>query len=524
MFKTCLSGGEKRIVLPFIFGHIMRVLVRKAHLCLLLAIISCAQTSENKTLAPDKSAMMALEAALMELDADSAMRYGNLAISVKNVRTGQALLEQNTRKAMVIASNMKLVTTLTALEILGESFRFKTELQHDGALQADGTLIGNLYIRGGGDPTLGSDRTEGSLEMDKLLDLWTAKIKAAGIRRISGNVIADDGVFNANVLPNGWTWGDIGNYYGAAAFGLNINDNAYKVFMEPGTAIGSPTRLLRTEPIMRDVIFTNEVTTGPTGSGDQSYIYGVPYTYQRAMQGTIPLGSKPFVVRGSLPDPPLFAAQQLRETLQKNGIAVTGSATSVRLVRNQNKPKSAARTTFYTHLSPPLREIVKQTNLRSMNLYAEAMLKMIGISQAKVSTTAQSAEVVADFWERKGLEMAGFFMRDGSGLSRSNAMTVNSMANLLTFAAKRDYFGDFYRSFPVAGISGTMKSMGVGTAAEGNLRAKTGTLDRMSSYSGYFKTQSGELMAFAFIINDYSGKEKDFRKKAEKVLVLLPKL
>lgn len=502
----------------------MLIFVRKVHFCLLLAIISCAQTSENKALVPDNSAMAALEAALMELDADSAMRYGNLAVSIRNVKTGQALLEHNTRKAMVIASNMKLVTTLTALEILGESFRFKTGLQHDGALQADGTLNGNIYIKGGGDPTLGSDRTEGSLDTDKLLELWTAKIRAAGIRRITGNVIADDGVFNANVIPNGWTWGDIGNYYGAAAFGLNINDNAYKVYLQPGSSLGGSTRLLRTEPVMRDVVFANEVTTGPVGSGDQSYIYGAPYTYQRTMQGTIPLGSKPFVVRGSLPDPPLFTAQQLRETLQKNGVVVGGSATCVRLLRSQNKPGSTARITFYTHLSPLLREIVKQTNLRSMNLYAEAMLKMVGISQANVSTTAQSAEAVAGFWERKGLEMAGFFMRDGSGLSRSNAMTVNSMTNLLAFAAKRAYFDGFYQSFPVAGVSGTMKGMGSGTAAKGNLRAKTGTLDRMSSYSGYFKTQTGELMAFAFIINDYSGREKNFRPKAEKILVLLPKL
>lgn len=155
-------------------GNAMRLFARKFHFCLFLSVISCAQTSENKELVPATSAMAALETALMELDADSAMRYGSLALCIRNVKTGQTLLAHNPRRAMVIASNMKLVTTLTALEILGQDFRFKTELQHDGELRADGTLTGNLYIKGGGDPTLGSDRTEGSPDTGKLMDLWTA--------------------------------------------------------------------------------------------------------------------------------------------------------------------------------------------------------------------------------------------------------------------------------------------------------------------------------------------------------------
>ncbi len=516
----------------FIFkshSYLMPAFLRKIHLVLLLAIISCAQTSEtaqSEAGMPDKTSLDELKAAIMELDADSAMRYGHLGISVRSVRTGEVLLEQNARKAMVIASNLKLVTTLTALEMLGQDFRFQTTLEHDGTLQADGTLAGNLYIRGGGDPTLGSDRVMGSLDLDALMALWTQKIQAAGIRRIKGSVVAEDDIFNENVIPNGWTWGDIGNYYGAAAFGLNINDNLYKVYLETGKKVDDPTRLIRTDPVMRDILFVNEVTTGPLGSGDQSYIYGAPYTYHRVMQGTVPLGKSSFVVRGSLPDPPLFVAQQLREALQKKAITLSESATSSRIRRQQKgKPITVpTRKVIYTHASPVLSEIVKQTNLRSMNLYAEAMLKMMGVKQLNKSTTWESTDAVKDFWTQKGLDMTGFFMRDGSGLSRSNALPPDFLSNILVFATKQPYFNDFYNSLPVAGVSGTMKSIGEKTTAAGNLRAKTGTLDRMSSYSGYFKTQSGELMAFTLIANDYAGKEKEFRKKAEKVLVKLTTL
>ncbi len=507
----------------------MHPFFKKTYFCFLLAIISCAQTSENsrtRIAILGKNPLDELKAAIMELDADSAMRYGHLAVSVRSVRTGAVLLEQNARKAMVIASNMKLVTTLTALEMLGEEFKFQTTLEYDGTLQADGTLAGNLYIRGGGDPTLGSDRVTGSLELDALMALWAQKVQQAGIRRIKGNVVADDEIFNENVTPNGWTWGDIGNYYGAAAFGLNVNDNLYKIYLTTGNKIGDPTRLLRTEPVMKDIIFVNEVTSGPAGSGDQSYIYGSPYTYHRVMQGTVPLGRSAFLVRGSLPDPPLFTAQQLRDALQRKGVTISESATSTRLLKQQKRNTSVTptRKAVYTHFSPALSAIVEQTNLRSMNLYAESMLKMMGVNRLNKSTTWESTDAVKDFWTQKGMDLNGFFMRDGSGLSRSNALPPDFLTNLLVFATKQPYFTPFYRSLPVAGISGTMKSLGEGTAAAGNLRAKTGTLDRMSSYSGYFKTQSGELMAFTFVANDYAGKEKDFRRKAEKILIQLPNL
>lgn len=503
----------------------MQTLFPRVYFCLFLAIISCAQTTENTSPTLNNSALETLKAAIMDLDSDSVMRQGHLAVSIKSIRTGQVILEQNAKKAMVIASNLKLVTTLSALEMLGEDFRFKTDLQYDGILE-NGVLNGNLYIRGGGDPTLGSDRVKNSLDLDALMALWVQKIQAAGIRRIKGDIIGDDGIFNENVIPNGWTWGDIGNYYGASAFGLNINDNMYKIYLETGKQVGEATRIVRTDPVMKDIIFVNEVTTGPSGSGDQSYIYGVPYTYHRNIQGTVPVSRNPFVIRGSLPDPPLFTAQNLRDALVRKGVSLDGAATSTRILIHQKQyhPPTPTRKPIYTHFSPPLSAIVEQTNLRSMNLYAEAMLKMIGVKELNKSTTWESTDAVKNLWAKKGMNITGFFMRDGSGLSRSNALLPDFLTNLLIFATKQPYFSSFYKSLPVAGISGTMKGIGEGTVAAGNIRAKTGTLDRMTSYSGYFKTKSGELMAFTFIANDYAGKEKDFRRKAEKILVLLPTL
>jgi D-alanyl-D-alanine carboxypeptidase/D-alanyl-D-alanine-endopeptidase (penicillin-binding protein 4) len=408
--------------------------------------------------------------------------------------------------------------------VLGEDYQFKTELQYDGQLKPDGTLDGNLYIRGGGDPTLGAGRTTGSLALGELMGLWVAKVKAAGIKRVNGMVVGDADVFDENVIPSGWTWSDIGNYYGSPAFGLNVNDNLYRLSFRPGARAGEPAKVLRTDPAMHGMEFTNEVTTGAPGSGDNAYIYGVPYTDMRIVQGTVPAGVKEFTIKGAMTDPPLTCAELFHDRLQAGGVPIDKLPTTTRLLRQRKALSTAGRTAFYTHLSPALKEIVYQTNLQSMNLYAEAMLKMMGVEAFKDGTTVSGTMAVENFWRGKGVDLGGFFMRDGSGLSRSNALTAATLTTMLQYAANQPFFTSYYASFPVAGVSGTMSNVGRGTAAEGNVRAKTGTIERVTSYSGYFRTRSGELMTFAIIANDYNGESKAIRRKIEKIMGMMVKL
>ena len=167
---------------------------------------------------------------------------------------------------------------------------------------------------------------------------------------------------------------------------------------------------------------------------------------------------------------------------------------------------------------------MNQTNLQSMNLYAEAMLKMMGVETFKDGTTVSGTMAVEGFWRQKGVDLGGFFMRDGSGLSRSNALTATTLTSILQYAAGQPFFNAYYASFPVAGVSGTMTNVGRGTAAEGNVRAKTGTIERVTSYSGYFKTRSGQLMTFAIIANDYDGESRAIRRKIEKIMGMMVKL
>ncbi len=501
-----------------------RRLVRNGLFALFL-VCACAQTSETKVDPPAAPTSLAgLRAEVARVGEDSILKYGSWAVRILNVKSGEVLVDHNSRRSMVIASNLKTVTTATAMAMLGENYQFRTDLQYDGQLRPDGTLTGNLYIRGGGDPALGASRTRGAMPVNELTSLWVAKVKAAGIKRISGMVVADSDIFNDNVIPGGWNWSDIGNYYGSPAFGLNINDNQYRLFFRPGAKAGEPARILRSDPRMDAMDFVNEVFTGAPGSGDNAYIYGVPYTDLRYVQGTVPAGVAEFSIKGAMTDPPLTCAQMLYDKLQSGGVPVEKLPSTTRLLRQRKALPAAQRTDIYTHLSPPLKEIVYQTNLQSMNLYAEAMLKILGVEKFKDGTTVSGTMAVEEFWRQQGINMGGFFMRDGSGLSRSNSLTAITLTGILQYAANQPFFPAYYASFPVAGVSGTMTSVGRGTAAEGNVRAKTGTIERVTSYSGYFRARGGELMTFAIIANDYDGESKAIRWKIEKIMGMMAKL
>jgi D-alanyl-D-alanine carboxypeptidase/D-alanyl-D-alanine-endopeptidase (penicillin-binding protein 4) len=494
-------------------------------------IYACTQASETEekilvTETKPKPASTAkdIESALTNLSNDPSIKHGQLALSIKSTQSGQRVLDYNTDKSLVIASNMKVVTTATGLATLGEDFTFKTELQHDGTLEANGTLRGNIYITGGGDPTLGSSRVTGSLAINELMDLWANKLSEYGIRQVSGAIIADDELYNANAIPSGWTWADAGNYYGAPAFSLNFHDNLYYLHFKPGAKVGSAASILRTVPALKDIQFVNEVTTGAAGSGDNAYIYGAPYTGLRYVQGSIPAGVSEFVIKGALPDPATLCAGLLQQKLSQKGIKTGSPATTVRLMRMQKKNVISNRKPVYTHMSPPLAAIVKETNMESINLYAEAILKQLAISKYGDGTTYSGTEAVMSFWQQNGVDINGFFMRDGSGLSRNNGIRAAALTDILNQCAKAPYFQALYASLPVAGVSGTMKNTGRGTAAAQNVRAKTGSLERVMSFSGYFTTRSGEIMSFALIANDYAGNNGPMRKKLENLMVLMANL
>ena len=431
--------------------------------------------------------------------------------------TGKILAEFESEKSLTPASTMKAITTATAIAVLGCDYTFDTKLEYDGTLDTNGTLKGNLYITGGGDPTLGSDRIEHNLTYNELFEEWSRIIQSKGIKKIEGAIIADAQIFDDNVLPGDYVWNDIGNYYGAGCFGLNINENLYYLHFRTPSRSGMPTTIKRIEPEVPGLDITNKVITG--GSGDNSYIYGAPFTNERVIQGTIPAGRSDFEVKGSMPDPAYFCAFTLNKILESEGVDVCKVPETMRLLKKKDAYPDKPRTLLHKTSSPTLDTIAHWTNHKSVNLYAEALLKAVALKESSKGATYEGTLAVESYWKKKGIDLSGFFMQDGSGLSRSNAVTTKQLASILRTMTYHNNFQAFYTSLPVAGRSGTLKWVGRGTPAEGKVRAKSGYMGRVRGYTGYAETKSGQLLTFAVLSNNYTCTTSEMTGKIARLMV-----
>jgi D-alanyl-D-alanine carboxypeptidase/D-alanyl-D-alanine-endopeptidase (penicillin-binding protein 4) len=446
----------------------------------------------------------AVEQAVDAFVNDPALRNAGIGFCMKEVNSGMPVYQYNSQQSLVPASTLKIVTTYASLKMLGEDYRFKTRLAYVGKIDSIGTLRGNILVIGGGDPTLGSGRIPGT-GANELMKNWVDAIQKVGIKNVDGWIETDATRFDADELSRNWLVEDIGNYYGSTACALSFNENLYKIILKPGKGIGDPVELLSTEPKVA-IDFKNQLKTAAAGSGDNAYVvldnFGIHY-----LQGTIPLGSERFTIKGAYYNPPLLCFNALQAALGGEG----GGAA--------NYPRSDSVFLWETK-SPSLGEIVKYTNLNSINLYAENLLRELGYTDAKGSpgTTENGVKAVVRILKEQGVNATGLFMVDGCGLSRSNGVSADFLVDVL----QKGYFSKaFYESLPVAGRDNAMKSMGNGTAIDGNMRAKTGHMERVRSYAGYVKGKDGKMYSFALIVNNYNCSSTEIKQKIEKVLVAL---
>lgn len=409
---------------------------------------------------------------------------------------------------LIPASTMKAITTATAVAVLGPEYKFKTELQLAGVLGEDGTLTGDVVVRGGGDPTLAESGISNTFAK------WKAALTEKGVKKIEGSVVGDQSIFDTRRVADSWQWNDFGNYYGAGACGLTFHQNQFFCRFDPGS-VGAEAKFIGTDPKLPGVEFINEMKTGTSSSGDQGYIYGAPYGKIFYLRGSVPAGGT-FTIKGALPDPAFFCARAFTKYLDDNGIEVTGEPTTDRLMKIAGESLSA-REVVHEIESSSLEDILVLTNHKSNNLRAECIHRMIGVEKENDGSIDAACDAVTGYWESKGIDMTGSYVADGSGLSRSNIVTPRQMALILYHAAKDENFEAFRKSLPVAGQSGTLRSIGRGSAADGRIRAKSGTIGRVKCYSGYADARSGKKYAFAIFINNYSGSSTTVKSQIVRV-------
>lgn len=440
--------------------------------------------------------------AYKKLAADPQLTFGTSSLTVLNAETGEVIFSENGNTGLASASTLKTITAATAYHILGKEFTWETTLGFTGAVNPDGVLNGDLIIKGSGDPSLGSDRFD-QAKSETLLKRWVGAVNKAGIRKVNGRIIADDRLFGTQTMPGGWTWQDMGNYYGAGPSALTWRENQFDLVFKPG-AVGDPAVLVRTEPDMGYLKIVNEVKTGRAGTGDNVYAYSAPYSNIVYLRGTYAIDLKK-AISASVPDPAADLAINFNARLKASGIAVASVVTARELVADKTSIKTAEQI-LDNYTSPSLEKIVYWFNQKSINLYGEHLIKSIALKLGKDATTPDGVDVVKDFWNKKiGIDKNAMNIYDGSGLSPANRITTMSMAQILQSVKKEPWFSNYYESFPVFN----------------NMRMKSGSISDVIAYAGYQTSSSGTPLVFSIMINNYSGSSSSARQKLFQVLDVL---
>ena len=280
-----------------------------------LLVLLCADPSMGYT-------QEELSSALDEIINDTDFRHAGIGISIIDTETGKQIAAHQPQRSLIPASTLKVLTTATALAVLGPDYQFKTEILRTGRVDSDGTLNGHLIIRGFGDPTLGSDQMSGVAGLDEIMERFRLAIQREGIRKINGYILTDASFFDAAINAESWPWNDLGNYYASGAWGLNIHENLYYLKFRQKPELGSTPSVALIQPRVPGLQFRNHLRSAGKGTGDNAYIFGAPYTFLRYIRGTIPIGTQLFTIKGSIPNPPLFAAQYFLQKLEEIGIQI----------------------------------------------------------------------------------------------------------------------------------------------------------------------------------------------------------
>ena len=449
------------------------------------------------------------------------MRGASFSLVVKDVQEGRKVYSYDTDRLQSPASVLKTVATATALEILGEDYRYPTTLEYDGILE-NGTLEGNLYIKGSGDPSLGSSHFAPG--QNKFLSTWIAALQKAGIKHITGSVISDESIFDTEGVSIKWLREDMGNYYAPGSYGISIFDNMYKLSLQTGAA-GTRPVLKGTEPDIPFIRFKNYLKAAPVSS-DSAYIIGAPLDDVRYLYGVLPANREAYVLKGDIPDPALYLARYLTDQLQQKGIRVDGSPSCYRIEVEENRWKKGERKEIVTTYSPTLREIASVCNHVSHNLYADALVKTVGLQykprrNEMISSFGRGVQVVKEYWEKKGLDVFPLRMNDGSGLAPADKVSAGFMGELLVYMATESAVSDaFIASLPQAGIEGSVRNFLKGSKLQGKAHLKSGGITGVRSYAGYI-TKDGKTYAVAVFSNNYSCPMSRMTRALEKLLLQL---
>jgi D-alanyl-D-alanine carboxypeptidase/D-alanyl-D-alanine-endopeptidase (penicillin-binding protein 4) len=474
-----------------------------------------------------------LQTRIEEIAHQPALEPGFFAVKIVSLDTGSVIFEQNANKFVRPASNMKLYTVAAALDRLTPDYHFMTSVYAKEKVD-DGKIKGDLVIYGRGDPSFAARFNNG--DYFKGINDLADRVLAAGVKRVKGDLVGDESYFNGAPLGSGWEWEDLQWSYGAQVSALTVNDNAIDLTAKPGERVGAPV-VISTGPPATFMTISNRATTSARGSKSDLQIYRGLGANALEISGSLPLGDNGFSGSVAIPDPALAFVSMLRDALIKRGVKIDGRTRTVDarsgtstvpnpLVVTAQPPNGLPQPLPFeiaSMQSPPFNLIAAHTLKPSQNLYTELILRTLGTPRISPTQTNEEAGliIVRNFLRQAGVPESDLALNDGSGLSRNDMITANATVQLLTFMSRHRYFAQFRDALPIAGVDGTLRTRMRGTPAEGNLRAKTGSLSSVASLSGYVTTAAGEHLAFSMMLNNYPDAGALRRDSIDAIAILL---
>lgn len=445
---------------------------------------------------------------------DSLFSHAHWGVLIESLQTGKMIYERNSERMFMPASNEKIPTAAVALTTLGSDFNFETVVGYSGIIQ-DSVLNGDLIIIGDGDPTI-SDRIYET--PTTIFEQWADSLVSLGIKSINGNIIGDDNKFDDEHIGYGWPLDGLDYWYSAEIGALQLNENYVDLQIVP------PLTMTDTLIIIPDLVsnyykLINEIEIVDTGSNNLSITreYG---NNEILLQGNIVRGSDSFERSPTITNPTKFYVTVLKEVLENKDISVLGSPLDCDELINYSDSIKITDS-LIVHNSLPLSDILTVLMKKSQNLYAETMVKVLGYNNSGLGSFEEGKKVIENVLQDFGVEPETYAYRDGSGLSRYNFISPKQIVSILKGVKESSDWNIWYDLFPIAGIDGTLKWRMKRTKAEGNVRAKTGTISNVRGLSGYVKTAEGEDIVFSFLINGHLKTSRDTELITDKILELI---
>jgi D-alanyl-D-alanine carboxypeptidase/D-alanyl-D-alanine-endopeptidase (penicillin-binding protein 4) len=461
---------------------------------------------------------------LAALASDNDKSYWGVLIT--DADTGEVLYSLNAGRYFMPASNAKLFTTAMALATLGPDFRIRTTVESAGEPDSSGRLAGDLVLVGRGDANLSSrvlpfvEHAEHNGPPEKALADLADQVVASGVKEVSGDVVADDSYFAPERYPSGWGIDDAVWSYGAAVSALAINDNFISVDLRPGATIGAPL-VYSAAPWPGIYEIRNDTLTAAAGTEPKLRLERDPDSQTFRLTGTLPLDAPARQLQLAVTQPAENAAAILMQLLEARGVHVEGRSRARHGDRVAQPQAASPMHVLAEHASPALLEDVRLTNKLSMNLHAELLLRVAAREKAGATTMDDALAFATQFRQSIGIDPEDVQLTDGSGLSRGDLVTPQSVAQLLAYALRQPWGSDFMATLPVAGQDGTLENRMRGTAAAGQVHAKTGLVEHVNSLSGYATSRRGAHLIFSIFGNNTGTHGRDAINAVDSICVAM---